>query len=256
MLDESIKLSLNYYTPAALVEFAARWSHLSHYLQTGESYKDFCAKLEKMGHNSPKTCSLIVFTADNVDRAVTHQLVVHSKNIDKSQESQRYVNQGTSTFFKHPDIDHEKMYDIGPTEFDNRLTYLNVEEFYDLSIRLYNELIADGVKREVARRVLPNAVSQSICMWGSIADWQRVCIARMNPEAEKPIRSLFCAIFEVLRDIYPSMFDHDKYNKVYEVNQGKKLVPVIKQYTPIEDYNKYVHYKSVEKASKIVKIGE
>lgn len=238
-LDNKMYLELNYYTPAMLVEFAARFSWLSHHLMTGESYEQFLSNLEGHGHKSPKLCSLVVFTGHNFDRALTHQIVVHAKNIGKSQESQRYVKQSQSTFYEHPNIDHKKVYSLGKDGSMN----LSVAELYELNRLMYVELLKDKVKKEDARRVLPNAIGQSICMWGSIADWQSFCGARMNPAAETPIRSFACAAFERLVELYPSCFDHEKYWNIYNKGKEKGVFEVVNTVKPIKEYEGFWHDK-------------
>src|SRR3990167_685551 len=106
---KNFKLELNYYTPPELIEWAARFSWLSHHLQTEESHKDFLKNMMTLGHKSPLDASLVCFSIHGVDRATTHQIVRHKLGF--SQESQRYVKQSQSEFYNHPDL-HSKIVDI------------------------------------------------------------------------------------------------------------------------------------------------
>jgi flavin-dependent thymidylate synthase len=244
-LNNNIELELNYFTPPKLMEFAARFSTLSHHLMTENSHEKFLHNLETMGHNSPKKCSLVVITAKNIDRALTHQIVVHGKIIDKSQESQRYVKQSKSEFYEHPDIDHQKNYKL-PIIRSEELTEeidINVGQLYELCRKMYTKLLLDGKKKEVARRILPNSVGQTICLWGSVPSWQSFCMARMSLEAETPIRTLACGTYDILKNVYPNLFNHEKYQKKRLVAEKSGLYPMSTSYKNYLDYIGYKHEK-------------
>lgn len=231
-----LSLELNYYTPPELIEWAARFSWLSHHLQTEKSHEEFLTHIMKMGHKSPLDCSLVAFSLHGVDRTVTHQLVRHGKSLGFSQESQRYVKQSQSDFYKHPVLTDF----VYPDKFP-----MNIEDFYCLSRDIYVGLLKQGVDKEIARRVLPNAITSSMAIWGSVRGFLDFCMARMSPEAETPIRTIAASMFDTLCDIYPWIFKTEKGLQI-RANVGE-LYPIAKS---IKFYSEYRGFKHSKKGAK------
>jgi thymidylate synthase (FAD) len=80
-------------------------------------------------------------------------------------------------------------------------TYLEdkVDNHLSTSMKLYEELIAKGVAREVARMVLPMATQTTLIMTGNIRSWMHFFAVRDDEHAQKECRLIAKAIKQDLQ---------------------------------------------------------
>lgn len=107
--------------------------------------------LIKAGHTAMIEHASITFKLSGVSRVVTHELVRH-RIASYAQRSQRYVDESVPQF-------------VVPDEIaDNPEAKVLFEQTMDNIWFAYSKLQKLGLKNEIARYVLPNATSSTICV--------------------------------------------------------------------------------------------
>ncbi len=132
---------------------------------------------------------------EKVSRACSHQLVRH-RIASFSQQSQRYITVkrlGEKTVIP-PSVDESNMDD-----------YINV---IDEASKGYQKLVANGVPREDARFLLPNATETSLLMTMDGKSLMHFIGLRTCNRAQWEIRKLADMILEQLREVEPEIFNH------------------------------------------------
>lgn len=150
-------------------------------------------------------------------RAASHQLVRH-RIAAYSQESMRYVNYGKSPSLKvicPPSIGlppGEYRQGHSPYSYSKRqLSWLSTMHYCYLE---YQQELADGIKPEDARFVLPNACKTEVVATYNLRMWRHViCERGLNKHAQWEIRGIFSEIFADLVARIPCVFD-DLYDLV------------------------------------------
>ena len=139
------------------------------------------------GHLATLRFAHATFKVTGISRACSHQFV-RSKHLDFLQRSQRYCLEDNVTFV-FPDAENE-LYDI-VTE-----TCLNA----------YNVLIQQGVKKEDARFVLPEATCTELIVTGNLQAWLDFINLRSGKEAQWEIRNVAREINKILSEHCPNIF--------------------------------------------------
>lgn len=153
------------------------------------------------------TLSVIIHT----DRATTHQLVRHRRDVGYSQESQRYVNYNKKGFEAMSFIiDPKRVKGIpvdpktGEVNPGSR-AYKIWKEGIDLAFQHYQQLVNIGVPPESARDLLPNACKTTIGVtWLTPLGFNNLMHWRVDEHAQFAIRKLFQEILlTAIRDRHP-----------------------------------------------------
>lgn len=113
------------------------------------------------------------------DRGVSHELVRHRCSI--AQESQRYCNYTLGRF-------DGKVKFVLPSNWDN-LTYEEkyvIKSSFECAAENYNKLIKYGMKPQMARSVLTNAVKTEVIMTMPYKQWQHFLDIRYRGTAGSP----------------------------------------------------------------------
>ena len=131
-------------------------------------------------------------------RSCSHQFVRHRVLIF-SQESQRYCNYtnekfGKSINFILPEIDDVKTF----TDEEKESIYNLLIKNFENTETEYFALIANGVRAEDARCILPNATATTLMVTGTINDWKHFFILRCDSHAQREIRDLANKIKEMI----------------------------------------------------------
>jgi thymidylate synthase ThyX len=114
------------------------------------------------------------------DRGVSHELVRH-RPCSFAQESTRYVNYvGKEMEFIEPDG-----FEGWPTPLRR-----DFEETCKMTESAYKYFIAQGLKPQQARAVLPNALKTEIVVTADVAEWQHLFNLRCAPSAHPDFRRL------------------------------------------------------------------
>lgn len=73
----------------------------------------------------------------------------------------------------------------------------------DISKRLYNQLIENGVARECARMILPMCTKTTLYMTGSVRSWIHFLNVRDDEHAQKEIQILAKEIKQIFKEEFP-----------------------------------------------------
>lgn len=142
------------------------------------------------GHLATLRFAYATFLIEGISRAGSHQLV-RSKHLDYLQQSQRYVNQTNATFV-YPQLDSR--------------SEAILARHYDSCIRVYDALIARGIKKEDARFVLPAATTTSLYATGNFQAWKDFIKLRATKEAQWEIRDIAYEVSNQLHRLAPNLF--------------------------------------------------
>jgi thymidylate synthase (FAD) len=80
-----------------------------------------------------------------------------------------------------------------------------ISQFLEYSMRLYSELIAAGVAREVARDILPLATETTLYMKGSLRSWLTYLNVRLHDTTQKEHREIALKIKDIIVDNFPTI---------------------------------------------------
>ncbi|MCS7179369.1 MAG: FAD-dependent thymidylate synthase [Anaerolineae bacterium] len=194
-------------SPEALLEHAGRVCYRSQ--SRGDPAAFLRARIRE-GHESLIEHASATFEIRGISRACSHQLVRH-RIASYSQESQRYVPMDNPEWVLPPSI------------LRNAQACALWEQFAIQVQETYRALRAQGIPKEDARFVLPNATATRIVVTMNFRELLHVFRLRISPEAQWEIREVAVrmleavypyapAVFGDLRDDlrrrYPEFFDH------------------------------------------------
>lgn len=146
--------------------------------------------------SSCASMSVIITT----DRATTHQLVRHRKNVAYSQESQRYVNYGKKGCrCVEPCIDPTRVTKFKVNQdgtLDKKCdAYKTWKKSMETAFDNYNQLLELGLPPESARGVLPNDTATVIGVtWLRPATYCNLNFWRLDQHAQYSIRTMLFRI--------------------------------------------------------------
>lgn len=172
-------------SPIDVISLAAGTS----YQKDNVSYKrvESCVKHR---HTSVLEHATITFKIEEISRSCSHQLVRH-RLASFVQESQRYCKydlSGDDWYVVPQEIERDE---VRLTAFENTMK--------DCGLR-YNQLLADGVKPEDARYVLPEATKTSLTMTMNAHEFFSMLNLRLSPKAQLEIRMLAECMLEGARN--------------------------------------------------------
>ena len=170
-------------------------------LNPPQSCEKLVNQVLKSGHLSIAEHVNLTFAIEGISRACSHQLVRH-RHCTFSQQSQRYVEikenkDQLQTLLVCPVSNKEQLIEIANKYFvgvneDNYVAYLKC-------LRNYLTQIANGVKAEDARNLLPNATKTNIVMTCNLRQLMHICDLRLCSRAQGEIRELFGKIKEEVK---------------------------------------------------------
>lgn len=191
-----MKIELLFITPDAerLIESAGRTSYLSFNKQGKDSDKKFVRMLIKRGHLSVIEHAYATFRISGVSRALTHQLVRHRFS-SITQQSQRYVNENNFNYIEPESVrNNPKAHSI----FVNLM-----EKIRDTYIKLKDQ----GIKKEDARFILPNATESQLVLTANLREWRHIIELRGDPAAQWEIRKMAIEILKIFKKYVPTIFE-------------------------------------------------
>jgi len=133
------------------------------------------------------------FAIEGVSRASSHQLVRH-RVASFSQQSQRYIQA-------------KKMQDhiVTPLKVAEKAG-CEFEAFIEEASRVYQKLITDGVPREDARFVLPNAIETSLLMTTDGRSLMHFFGIRLCNRSQWEVREIAEEILQRVREVEPVFY--------------------------------------------------
>ena len=127
-------------------------------------------------------------------RVLTHELVRH-RLASYSQRSQRYVTESAPKYIEPPEIKSGEQ---------------NAEKIFIEAMKhawsTYNQLIDLGVKREIARYVLPNACETQIVMTMNFRELRHFIKLRTSSRALPEMRAVAGEIRRIMKEEAPRVF--------------------------------------------------
>ena len=147
------------------------------------------------GHYSTIEHVQVTFAINNISRAATHQLVRH-RHMSFSQKSQRYV--------KEADFDY-----IVPTAISaNKELLAKFEKHMEETSKLYAQLVDNGIKKEDARSILPNATASSIVTSLNLRELIHLANLRLCTRAQFEIRMVVAKMCALITEKEPWLKEH------------------------------------------------
>jgi thymidylate synthase (FAD) len=150
--------------------------------------------LAALGHLSPFEHVTFQFGVEGVSRTLTHQLVRH-RIASYSQKSQRYVDEDGFAFVVPPSVAARP---AAAARFGEAMSRLR---------ETYADLVAQGVPREDARFVLPNACETKIIVSMNARALLHFFEARCCGRAQWEIRQLAECMLAEARRVAPAIFE-------------------------------------------------
>lgn len=154
---------------------------------------DRIQKWLEIGHESmvEHACATFYIRAS---RVLTHELVRH-RLASYSQRSQRYVRENEPKYILPPEVIEKG--DAGKQCFENAM---------NTCWKTYRELLAKGIKPEIARYVLPNACeTQIICTW-NFREIRQIIKLRTSKRALPEIRAVIGEVKRIVVELAPQVF--------------------------------------------------
>ena len=194
MVDRyDVEVKLPAVTPDAegLIETAGRlcWD-------TQDRVRTVPARIRKwieIGHESMIEHACATFHI-RASRALTHELVRH-RLASYSQRSQRYVKEDEPRYIEPPELQ------------DDGYAHEKFAAAMKSCWGFYAELLARGIKPEIARYVLPNACeTQIICTW-NFREIRHIIKLRTSRRALPEIRAVANRIRAIMKEEAPQVFE-------------------------------------------------
>ena len=179
-----------------LIEFAGRLCYDS--VSKFGNDSNWIEKRIRQGHESILEHASASFLI-TCSRAVSHELVRH-RLASFSQRSQRYVKE-----------DHFEYYI--PKEIESLYPFRDYEELIHAIQIVYDDLLKRGLKKEIARYVLPNACMTELVMTMNFRELRHFINMRNNNKAMSEMRDIANQVFKICCSIAPNVFEDIKSNK-------------------------------------------
>lgn len=208
-----MKVSLRWITPnpEGTIAYIARVSNPDN--QANPDYAKLIKYLIKNNHWSPFEHSVASFEIVT-SRAIAAQILRH-RSFSFQEFSQRYSVVDT---FETVEIrrqatknrqSSEEIFDPVVATADGTRWFASerIDIHLNNARRLYDDLIAAGVAKEVARMVLPLTTQTTLFMTGSIRSWIHYLALRNDEHTQKEHRLIAQVIEEELRKHLPIVFD-------------------------------------------------
>ena len=141
------------------------------------------------GHLATLRFAFATFHVSGISRICSHQFV-RSKHLDFLQRSQRYCKEDVPKFV-----------------YPGTACDTNISGLYQTAYRVYQDLLAAGVKKEDARFVLPEGTQTELVVTGNFQAWIDFVNLRMDKHAQWEIREVARQINNKLAEHAPGLFN-------------------------------------------------
>lgn len=162
----------------------------------GEKDKNLIKKLIKKGHTSVIEHVVYTFSIKGISRVCSHQLVRH-RIASYSQQSHRYVKVDKDSFVEPESIKKSKY------------TKLLWDNYLDTVFYLYDKFIDEGMLKEDARFILPNAVKTELIMTINARSLRNFFQQRLDKESQWEIRELASKMLDLLPKVHKEILFND-----------------------------------------------
>lgn len=179
--------------PLKMIEWCGRVSWKSEDKTTADSAPRFVKMILSAQHESviEHVSATVKFV---VDRGISHEIVRH-RIASYTQESTRYVN------YQKKGIQFIEPPGLTPEGRNLWTRAMGVAE------ACYLQMIDQGIKPQIARSVLPNALKTEVIMTANLRTWRHFFKLRTAKGAHPQIREVAIPLLEDFKRQYPVIFD-------------------------------------------------
>lgn len=163
---------------------------------TREEIKKFISQLLETNHLSPFEHVSFTFGIEGISRVVSHELVRHRIGIAISQRSQRYCVENECGFTY---IDGYRKNELTKEIFENSLK--NSKESYQT-------LLNEGVDKQIARYVLPNAITTRMIVTMNARELLHFFSLRCCTKAQPEMQILAKVMLGLVYPVAPAIFQN------------------------------------------------
>jgi thymidylate synthase (FAD) len=153
---------------------------------------EYLAKIIKDGHLSIIEHNMYVFYVTGISRTTSHQLV-RKRIASFSQQSQRYVDADNFVY-------------ITPDKIKKSKYGKEYEDLIEKSHILYQKMVGEGIEKEDARYILPNATSTQLIVSMNAHALIDFFAVRICQRSQWEIRELAERMLEEVRKVAPTIF--------------------------------------------------
>ncbi len=161
---------------------------------TKNKAREMIMKLSESGHLSAFEHASFTFGIEGISRVCSHQLVRH-RIASYSQQSQRYVTFGDNFDYIIPESIKK-----------NKKLLKKYEDAVLFTKKVYDELIEEGIHKEDARYVLPNASETKIIVTMNARELLHFFTLRLCRRAQWEIREMAKLMLKEVKKIAPNIF--------------------------------------------------
>lgn len=160
-----------------------------------EKARKILRRVMSYGHHSVIEHASFTFSVEGVSRALTHQLVRH-RLASYTQQSQRYVTYETLEHYVTPKsiLENEEAKKI----YDDAL--MNISG-------TYQKLLNQGVPKEDARFILPNAAKTNILITMNARELRHFFNLRCCERSQWEIREMATEMLKQVKRVAPAIFE-------------------------------------------------
>ncbi len=198
-----MKVSLVTHTPnpdrlcaqAALVsKWPKGWSQFKDQWNDATDLNHLKDAVEK-GHVSVIEHASFTFSLEGISRACSHQLVRH-RIASYTQQSQRYVH-----------LEDSKNFVVPESIKKNKKTGPKYKKAIKTQFSLYQDLITQGIPKEDARFVLPNATRTNIIVTMNARELLHFFALRCCERTQWELKTVAWKMLSLVKNIAPIIFD-------------------------------------------------
>ncbi|BER92432.1 FAD-dependent thymidylate synthase [Atrimonas thermophila] len=159
-----------------------------------EEARRLIRELVSRGHYSVLEHASFTFLIKGLSRVASHQLVRH-RIASYSQQSQRYTDLTRTSFV------------IPPSIAKNQEAAEIFQEVVKVALDAYNKMVEQGLPKEDARFVLPQAVKTNLVFTANARELLHFFSLRLCSRAQWEIRELAFLMLNIVKEIAPSIFE-------------------------------------------------
>ena len=201
----------------ALIARCARISHRSEGKASPEADRELIRKLIRWGHESVLEFAHAVFLIEGISRACANQLTRH-RLASFVQESQRYVDVRDRNLVHPPSLKGE--------------LWEKALRLHERARLLYEELVQEGIPKEDARYILPNATTTQLIVTMNAHALIDFFASRCCLRAQWEIRELANKMLIEVKKVAPTLFKHagafcDFYGYCREIEKSCGKAPTL-----------------------------
>ena len=172
---------------------AKGWNDIK--IKSDKEMCDFVMPLMLEGHLSPLEHVSFSFAIEGISRACLAQLTRH-RTFKFNVQSQRYINAENFSVVM-PDLSY-----IGDKEKE-QMTREYMWSMYEEIFDLYKVMVRNGVKKEDARAILPQATTCNLIVTMDLNNFRNFLRQRKCIHAQKEIRELAFTMIDLLKPHIP-----------------------------------------------------